>query len=54
MAAQLATLRNVVWGICGASANAMGGQRVTAATGGETVVWGTTDGETVVWHDGRR
>ena len=22
---------------------------VTAATGGETVVWGTTDGETVVW-----
>ena len=47
------TVRNVVWGtICGGAdcATPWTLDTVTAASGGETVVWGTTDGgETVVW-----
>ena len=45
-------VRNVVWGtICGGPdcQTPWAVNSVTAATGGETVVWGTTDGETVVW-----
>jgi serine protease AprX len=45
-------VRNVVWGtICGGAdcPTPWSVDGVIAATGGETVVWGTTDGETVVW-----
>jgi subtilisin family serine protease len=46
-------VHNVVWGtICGGAdcASPWTIDTVTAASGGETVVWGTTDGgETVVW-----
>jgi len=47
------TVRNVVWGtICGGAdcLSQWSVDSVTAAIGGETVVWGTTNGgETVVW-----